>query len=160
MFLSTVLAVIALDRRGAQLLLQPCSSANSFKFWSEYRKLYCWLCWQQYEHHVPYSGKFLLLQIFAKKRPDSSEETFAVSIFADVGHSGHTPISWCPRLICEPKNTERQSEETSLCNNGPSFLLCGGFHNNEGIKTAAAGEKLARWIQHCWSRFQQLRNVS
>ena len=62
--------------------------------------------------------------------------------------------------MCEPKNTEWRSEETSLCNNGPIFLLCGGFRNNEGIKTAAAGEKPAHWIQHCWSRFRQLQSIS
>ena len=157
MFLSTVLAVIALDRRGAKLLLQPCSSANSFKFWSEYRMIYCW---QWYYHHVSYRGKFLLVQIFAKKCPDSSEEIFAVFIFVDAGRSGHTPTSWWPRLVCKPKNTEWRSEEASLCNNGPIFLLCWGFHNNEGIKTTAVGEKLAHWIQHWWSRFQQLHSVS
>ena len=100
------------------------------------------------------------MQIFPKKHPKSSEEIFTVSIFADARHSGHTPTSWCPHLICEPKNTERRSEETSLCNNGPIFLLCGGFRNNEGIKTAAAGEKPAHWIQHCWSRFRQLQSLS
>ena len=42
---------------------------------------------------LPYSGKFSLVQIFAEKRPDSSEEIFAVFIFADAGHSGHTPTS-------------------------------------------------------------------
>ena len=42
---------------------------------------------------VPYSGKFSLVQIFAEKGPDSSEEIFAVFIFADAGHSGHTPTS-------------------------------------------------------------------
>jgi len=39
---------------------------------------------------VPYSGKFSLVQIFAEKRPDSSEEIFTVFIFADAGRSGHT----------------------------------------------------------------------
>ena len=42
---------------------------------------------------IPYSGKFSLVQIFAEKGPDSSEEIFAVFIFADAGHSGHTPTS-------------------------------------------------------------------
>ena len=42
---------------------------------------------------VPYSGKFSLVQIFAENRPDSSEEIFAVFIFADGGRSGHTPTS-------------------------------------------------------------------
>ena len=42
---------------------------------------------------VPYSGKFSLVQIFAEKRADSSEEIFAVFIFGDAGLSGHTPIS-------------------------------------------------------------------
>ena len=37
--------------------------------------------------------------------------------------------------------TERRSEEAGPCNNGLIFLLCGGFRNYEGIKTAAAGEK-------------------
>ena len=32
---------------------------------------------------VAYSGKFSLVQIFAEKRPDSSEEIFAVFIFAE-----------------------------------------------------------------------------
>ena len=40
-----------------------------------------------------YSGKFSLVQIFAEKRPDSSEEIFAVFNFADAGCSGHTPTS-------------------------------------------------------------------
>ena len=30
---------------------------------------------------IPYSGKFSLVQIFAEKRPESSEEIFAVFIF-------------------------------------------------------------------------------
>ena len=42
---------------------------------------------------LPYSGKFSLVQIFAEKCPDSSEEIFAVFIFADAGLSGHTPTS-------------------------------------------------------------------
>ena len=42
---------------------------------------------------LPYSGKFSLVQIFAEKRPDSSEEIFAVFIFVDAGLSGHTPTS-------------------------------------------------------------------
>ena len=50
---------------------------------------------------LPYSGKFSLVQIFTEKGPDSSEEIFAVFIFADAGHSGHTPTSWWPRPICE-----------------------------------------------------------
>ena len=50
---------------------------------------------------LPYSGKFSLVQIFAEKRPDSSEEIFTVFIFADAGRFGHTPTSWWPRLICE-----------------------------------------------------------
>ena len=48
-----------------------------------------------YKSHftIPYSGKISLVQIFAEKRPDCSEEIFAVFIFADVGHSGHTSTS-------------------------------------------------------------------
>ena len=42
---------------------------------------------------IPYSGKFSLVQIFAEKRPDSSEEIFAVFIFADARRCGHTPTS-------------------------------------------------------------------
>ena len=42
---------------------------------------------------IPYSGKFSLVQIFAEKRADSSEEILAVFIFADAGLSGHTPTS-------------------------------------------------------------------
>ena len=45
------------------------------------------------QEEIPYSGKFSLVQIFAEKGPDSSEEIFAVFIFADAGHSGHTPTS-------------------------------------------------------------------
>ena len=56
---------------------------------------------------------------------------------------GHAPYG---------NGTERRSEEVSLCNNSLIFLLCGGFRNYESIKTAVAGEKPARWIQHCWSR--------
>ena len=33
------------------------------------------------EQYIPYSGKFSLVQIFAEKRPDSSEEIFAVFIW-------------------------------------------------------------------------------
>ena len=33
--------------------------------------------------NTAYSGKFTLVQIFAEKRPDSSEEIFAVFIFAE-----------------------------------------------------------------------------
>ena len=33
---------------------------------------------------LPYSGKFSLVQIFAEKGLDSSEEIFAVFIFADA----------------------------------------------------------------------------
>ena len=47
----------------------------------------------KYNIVIPYSGKFSLVQIFVEKRPDSSEEIFAVFIFADAGHSGHTPTS-------------------------------------------------------------------
>ena len=32
---------------------------------------------------IPYSRKFSLVQIFAEKHPDSSEEIFAVFIFAE-----------------------------------------------------------------------------
>ena len=34
---------------------------------------------------IPYSGKFSLVQIFVEKRPGSSEEIFAVFIFAKSG---------------------------------------------------------------------------
>ena len=40
---STALTVLASDRRGAQLLLQRCNSANSFKFWSEYQLMHKWV---------------------------------------------------------------------------------------------------------------------
>ena len=42
---------------------------------------------------IQYSGKFSLVQIFAEKRPDFSEEIFVVFIFTDAGRSGHTPTS-------------------------------------------------------------------
>ena len=96
----------------------------------------------------PYSGKFSLVQIFAEKRADSSEEIFAVFIFRGCGTLWPHPY----QLMAMPhmrNGTERQSEEASLCNNGLIFLLCGGFRNYDGIKTATAGEKQARWIQHC-----------
>ena len=48
---------------------------------------------QNRTHIIPYSGKFSLVQIFAEKRPDCSEEIFAVFIFADAGRSGHTSTS-------------------------------------------------------------------
>ena len=48
---------------------------------------------QRMTRGLPYSGKFSLVQIFAEKRADSSEEIFAVFIFVDAGLSGHTPIS-------------------------------------------------------------------
>ena len=43
--------------------------------------------------------------------------------------------------------TELQSEEANLYNNGLVFLFFGELHNYEGIKTAAAGEKLACWTE-------------
>ena len=39
--------------------------------------------YQRGNMRVPYSGKFSLVQIFAEKRPDSSEEIFAVFIYAE-----------------------------------------------------------------------------
>ena len=36
-------------------------------------------------YNIPYSGKFSLVQIFAEKRPGSSEEIFAVFIFSERG---------------------------------------------------------------------------
>ena len=43
------------------------------------------LCLSQTISKVPYSGKFSLVQIFAEKRPDSSEDIFTVYIFAERG---------------------------------------------------------------------------
>ena len=67
---------------------------------------------------------------------------------------GQRLISLVPRprtkLTPHMRNgTERRNEEASLCNNGLIFILCGGIRNYDGIKTAAVGEKQARWIQHC-----------
>ena len=47
----------------------------------------------RFKLRVLYSGKFSLVQIFVEKHPDSSEEIFAVFIFADARRSGHTPTS-------------------------------------------------------------------
>ena len=96
------------------------------------------------------SGKFSLVQIFAEKRADSSEEIFAVFYFRGYGCGTLWPHPY--QLMATPhlrNGTERRSEEASLCNNGLIFLWCGDFRNYEGIKTAAAGEKPARWTQHC-----------
>ena len=70
----------------------------------------------------PYSRKFLLVQNFEKLPSNYSQEFFAEKTL---------------------KDTERQSKEASLCNNGQVFLLCGGLRNYKSIRTAALGEKLA-----------------
>ena len=59
----------------------------------------------------------------------------------NTGCSDHTPTSWLPCPIGEPKKhrSEWKSEEASFCNNGLVFLLCGGLCNYEIIKTAALG---------------------
>ena len=83
MFLSTALTIIALDRRGAQLLLQLCSSANSFKFWSEYQMMYCW---QWYYHHVPYRGKF------SRKSVQTLQKKFSRFLFLWMWDALATPL--------------------------------------------------------------------
>ena len=96
---------------------------------------------------LPYSGKFLLVQIFAEKCADSSEE-FSRFLFSRMRDALATPL----QLMATPhmrNGTEQRSEEVSLCNNSLIFLLCGGFRNYEGIKTATTSEKPAHWIQHC-----------
>ena len=50
------------------------------------------------------------------------------------GHAPHTN---------RRNDIERRSEEASMCNNALAFLLCGGLHNYESIRTATVGEKLA-----------------
>ena len=42
---------------------------------------------------IPCNGKFLMVQIFAKKCPESSEEIFSFYILADAGRSSHTLTS-------------------------------------------------------------------
>ena len=54
----------------------------------------------------------------------------------------------------------RQSKEASLYNNQLVFLLCRSLRNYESIRTAAMEEKLAFWIQHCWSQLWLLRSIS
>jgi len=41
---------------------------------------------------ITYNGEFSLVQIFAVKRPDSSEEIFSLYILADAERSSHTPV--------------------------------------------------------------------
>ena len=63
---------------------------------------------------LPYSGKFLLVQIFAEKCADSSEE-----IFADVGLS----ISWWPRPICEPALNDEAKKQACATMAWSSFCV-------------------------------------
>ena len=76
--------------------------------------------------HIPYGRKFLLVQSFVKIRPDSSEEIFAVFIFTEqMCDALTTPLpadGYTPHANRRQNNTERRSEEASLCNNGLVFL--------------------------------------
>ena len=80
MFLSTALTVMALHRRGAQLLLQLCSSANSFKFWSEYQMMYCWQWY--YHHHI--EGNFHWCK-FSRKSVQTLQRKFRGFYFRGCG---------------------------------------------------------------------------
>ena len=86
------------------------------------------------------------VQIFVEMRPDSSEEFFAFFICAERMRDNLTtplPVGDHAPYANRRNDTELQSEEASLYNNGLVFLFCGELHNYEGIKTAVAGEKLA-----------------
>ena len=122
MFLSTALAIMALDRRGAQLLLQLCSSANSFKFWSEYRMMYCW---QWYYHHVSYRGKFLLVKIFVKKCPDSSEE-ISWFLFSWMWDAPATPLPVDGHASYASRRTLNDEAKKQACATTAQSSFCVG----------------------------------
>ena len=131
-------------------------------------RFFFWLCYMNTSEHsihkwiqqyhlcsmysrlcIPYSRKFSPVQIFTEKRPDSSEEIFAVFI-SRMRDALATPLpvdSYVP-YANRRNDTEWRSKEASLCNNGLIFLLRGGLRNYEGIKTATAGEKPGCWIQY------------
>ena len=103
------------------------------------------------------AGNFRWCQ-FSRKSVQTLQKKFSRFLFSRMRALWPRPY----QLTATPhmrNGTERRSEKASLCNNGLIFL-CGGFRNYEGTRTAAAGEKPARWIQHCWSRLRQLRSVS
>ena len=98
--------------------------------------------------HIPYSGKFSLVQNFVEMRPDSSEEILRLLFLWNrcVTLWPH-PYQLTATHTCKVKeqDKERQSEEASLYNNGPVFLLCGALCSYKSIKTAATSKKLACW---------------
>ena len=66
-------------------------------------------------------------------------------------HSDHSPASWLPCPMCEPKkrhDTVQWSRKASMGNNGLAFLLCGGLHNYESIyQDYCHAKKLACWTE-------------
>ena len=63
-------------------------------------------------------------------RPDSSEEIFAVIIFADRMHDVLIPLpvdAHVPYVNQKKNNTEPQSNEASSCNNGLVFFCVEAF---------------------------------
>ena len=84
------------------------------------------------------------MQKFAKLRQDSSGQIFAVFIFVERMRDAlttPTPVDGHAPHANQRNNTERQSKEASLCNNGLVFLLCGGLRNYDKYQ-ATVGEKL------------------
>ena len=96
---------------------------------------------------------FSLVQSFAEMCPDSSEEILrllflrnrCVMLWPHPYQSTGTPT-------CKVKkqDKERQSEEASLYNNGPVFLLCGG-------RPAQLWKYQDCHHKHCWSQLRNFR---
>ena len=76
---------------------------------------------------VPYSGKFSLVQNFAKMPPDSSEEIFMVFIFTErMCDTLTTPLpvdSHAPHANRKKNDTERRSEEECATTAYSSFCM-------------------------------------
>ena len=109
------------------------------------------LC-QYYSNYTPYSGKFFLVQNFTKLHQTLQKKIFTVFIFIFMEQMLHAlttplPVDGHAPHANQRNDTERWSEEASLCNNNLLFLLCGGLRNYESIRTAAVGEKLAFWTE-------------
>ena len=107
------------------------------------------LC-QCISNYTPYSGKFFLAQNFTKLHQDSSEEIFTVFIFMEQMLDALTiplPVDGHAPHANQRNDTQWWSEEASLYNSDLLFLLCGGLHNYESIRTATVSEKLAFWTE-------------
>ena len=88
-------------------------------------------------------SKYVSSFIFMERMHDARTTSLPVD-----GHGPH--MNW----------GNRQTKAASLYNNQLVFLLCRSLRNYASIRTAAMEEKLAFWIQHCWSQLWQLRSIS